>query len=287
MERLHFQIHDEIHRILDVVCDLTRLPSNWNGTLVLVDGAEFRGRKPFSCTIEIDADLATLPNRWATLIHEALHAVSAGYDRNDFQQFRGWKEGTVEQLQRLLRPSILDRLGFRSGVLRRQFCIDKETVMSGNLDQERQVLTEQVLDATTLDEVRIARRKLREWVAAHPEEREWMRDGFEQCSTDGRDRPVAGRREIGGRRSALISSRSAPAARVTNSSLMRPPVCGPPRGSDPLPSPSPQAPCPKYRTPPPHSPTARFPRLPPSVAVIEANAAHNSQTDWLGYGSPR
>ena len=54
--------------------------------------------------------------------------------------------------------------------------------MSSDLDRERQVLTEQVLDATTLDEVEAARRNLREWIAAHPEEREWMRDGFEQLA---------------------------------------------------------------------------------------------------------
>ena len=58
----------------------------------------------------------------------------------------------------------------------------EETVMTGDLDRTRQVLTEQVLDSTTLEEVRGARRKLREWVAAHPEEREWMRDGFEQLA---------------------------------------------------------------------------------------------------------
>jgi len=111
MEVLQLQVHNEMQRILEVVCELTGLPSNWNRTLLLVDGAEFRGRKPFSCSIELDADLARLPHRWATSIHEALHAVSAGYDRNDFQAFRGWEEGTVEQLQRLLRPTILGRLG--------------------------------------------------------------------------------------------------------------------------------------------------------------------------------
>ena len=96
--------------ILEVVCELTGLPSNWNGRLELVQNAEFRGRKPFGCDIQIDAELAQSPERWATLIHEALHAVSAGYDRNDFQAFRGWEEGVVEQLQRLIRQTVLVRL---------------------------------------------------------------------------------------------------------------------------------------------------------------------------------
>lgn len=78
---------------------------------MLVPNAEFRGRKPFNCDILIDADLTRLPERWATLIHEALHAVSVGYDRNDFQALRGWEEGVVEQLQRLMRPTVLVRLG--------------------------------------------------------------------------------------------------------------------------------------------------------------------------------
>jgi hypothetical protein len=54
--------------------------------------------------------------------------------------------------------------------------------MTGDLDRARQVLTEQVLDATTLAEVEAARQKLREWIEVHPEEREWMRDGFEQLA---------------------------------------------------------------------------------------------------------
>jgi hypothetical protein len=48
--------------------------------------------------------------RWATLIHEALHSLSAGYLREDYQQFRGWEEGVVEQLQRLWRSRILTEL---------------------------------------------------------------------------------------------------------------------------------------------------------------------------------
>ena len=54
--------------------------------------------------------------------------------------------------------------------------------MNANLDQKRQVLTELVLDATTFEEVQSARQRLRDWIAAHPEEREWMRDGFEQLA---------------------------------------------------------------------------------------------------------
>ena len=46
-----------------------------------------------------------------TFIHEALHSVSAGFMGEDYRSARGWEEGVAEQLQRLLRVEVLDRLG--------------------------------------------------------------------------------------------------------------------------------------------------------------------------------
>ncbi len=111
MENLEAQITDEVEQILAIVTRMTGLPSHWNGTLELVPEADFFGKKRFGCDIQIQATLATQPVRWATLIHEALHAVSVGYLREDYQQFRGWEEGVVEQLQRILRPHVLSTLG--------------------------------------------------------------------------------------------------------------------------------------------------------------------------------
>lgn len=45
---------------------------------------------------------------------------------------------------------------------------------------EREILTEKVLDATTLPEIAAAKQALRDWIAAYPEEAEFMRDGFSQ-----------------------------------------------------------------------------------------------------------
>jgi hypothetical protein len=45
---------------------------------------------------------------------------------------------------------------------------------------EREILTEQVLDATTLPEIAAAKQALRNWIATYPEEAEFMRDGFSQ-----------------------------------------------------------------------------------------------------------
>ena len=49
-------------------------------------------------------------------------------------------------------------------------------------DAARECLTWQVLGAKTLPKVLAAQQALREWIKTYPEEREWMRDGFEQLS---------------------------------------------------------------------------------------------------------
>ena len=73
--------------------------------------ADFKGRKPFNCDIILDAALVMEETRWSTLIHEGLHTLSAGYIGVDYRDFRGYEEGVVERLQRLLRPWVLERLG--------------------------------------------------------------------------------------------------------------------------------------------------------------------------------
>ena len=48
-------------------------------------------------------------------------------------------------------------------------------------DEARECLIDQVLGATTLDEITSARQALRDWIKAYPEE-DGLRDGFEQLS---------------------------------------------------------------------------------------------------------
>lgn len=56
----------------------------------LVETTEFKGKKPFSCDIQIQASLARLEARWSTLIHESLHAHSAGYaDKQETRELAG------------------------------------------------------------------------------------------------------------------------------------------------------------------------------------------------------
>ncbi len=54
-----------------------------------------------------------------------------------------------------------------------------QSTLARDLDRER--LTNLVLDATTLTEIHLAQRLLRDWIKAHPEE-EGMRDAFEELS---------------------------------------------------------------------------------------------------------
>ena len=111
MDDLEARTQQELTGIVSILTELTGLPSRWSGRVELVPDAEFKGRKRQMCDIQINAALTAQDERWPTLIHEALHSISAGYNANDFRDYRGWEEGVVEQLQRTFRPTILQRLG--------------------------------------------------------------------------------------------------------------------------------------------------------------------------------
>lgn len=128
MDEREVRTQKELADIVAVLTEVTGLPSRWSGRVELVPDAEFKGRKRQMCDIQIDADLSDREERWATLIHEALHSISAGYNGMDFRVLRGWEEGVAEQLQRLYRPIVLRRLGvnleesvFLSNELHHQF----------------------------------------------------------------------------------------------------------------------------------------------------------------------
>ena len=104
-------LHEELEQIRRALEALLGRPSRWSGVLELTDDPTVNGAKPFRCDIVINGNLRGQDVRWRTLIHEMLHAFSAGYNRRDFDDFPGWEEGVVEQTQRLLRPSILSQLG--------------------------------------------------------------------------------------------------------------------------------------------------------------------------------
>ncbi|HLK61631.1 MAG TPA: hypothetical protein VKU00_34105 [Chthonomonadaceae bacterium] len=110
-EQVAKRVQAELQTLVPILEELTGLNSRWNGEIYLVQSADFLGKKPFPCHIELDADLANLDVRWRTLLHELLHSLSAGYNQNDYNLFYGWEEGVVEQLQRLIRLEALTRCG--------------------------------------------------------------------------------------------------------------------------------------------------------------------------------
>lgn len=109
-EALTARVRAETGQVVRQVEMLTGLSSRWSGNLVLDTTIIAYGIKPFRCDIHLRADLADDSIRWRTLIHEALHSVSAGYNSSDYRRYKGWEEGVVEQTQRLLRPYVLANL---------------------------------------------------------------------------------------------------------------------------------------------------------------------------------
>jgi len=119
VSELSENIAGELYAIRIVVEELTGLPSRWSGKVVVIDSLEsqiLKGRdvlaeKQWDCGIIVNASIAMESIRWRTLIHEMLHSVSVGMRETDYKRFRGWEEAVVEQLQRCLRPQILNQIG--------------------------------------------------------------------------------------------------------------------------------------------------------------------------------
>lgn len=117
-------IIEEVRQIIAVVEDLTGLPSRWNGgVLILADASgeaktvgvlshvSSLAKKEWSCSITVVESVLSDDRRWRTLLHEALHSVSVGLTKESYERYAPWEEAVVEGLQRLYRPSLLERLG--------------------------------------------------------------------------------------------------------------------------------------------------------------------------------
>ena len=110
MEELEAQVRDELSAITVFLEERLGRRSRWNGEVELSDEAAAFGKARWSGGIIINRALARSELRWRTEIHELLHTFSPGLVISDYLSLPGWEEGVVEQLQRLLRPSILARL---------------------------------------------------------------------------------------------------------------------------------------------------------------------------------
>ena len=107
MDELEAKITEEIAAITDWLQASLGRPSRWNGEVELSDDADNYGKALWSGHISLGRQIAQNDLRWRTMIHEALHLFSAGLTPMTYLELRGWEEGVVEQLQRLLRRDIL------------------------------------------------------------------------------------------------------------------------------------------------------------------------------------
>lgn len=110
-DTLKEQIADELTKIDFVLTQMSLGGTNrWSGTVRIVETLAFKGKKGYDCAVEISSETARSAARWRTLIHELLHARSTGLNQKAYRQNRGWEEGTVENLQRLIRSRVLSEL---------------------------------------------------------------------------------------------------------------------------------------------------------------------------------
>ena len=110
MDELTEQIRAELGQIQPVLTQMLGWSGRWNGELELLDDPGFKGRKRYDCGIEIRYAAARTEARWRTLIHEMVHGHSAGLSKQAYERERGWEEGVVENIQRLVRSQILSAL---------------------------------------------------------------------------------------------------------------------------------------------------------------------------------
>ena len=117
MDEREAEVRAELQGIIAVLQELTGLPSRWSGRVGGWCGSKPKGKKRFTCNMQINAALAEPDARWPTPIRRgAAFSFSAGLrSGRTTSAFRGWEEGVVEQLQRFFRSRVLSRLGATIG----------------------------------------------------------------------------------------------------------------------------------------------------------------------------
>ena len=105
------ELQPNLRQTIQVLEDILGRPSRWNGEAHLVRSLSFGGAAHYDGSISISESVVADPDlRWRTVIHEALHTFSPQYSHPQYIAARGWEEGVVEQMQRLLRPQIVAAL---------------------------------------------------------------------------------------------------------------------------------------------------------------------------------
>ncbi|MBI4320582.1 MAG: hypothetical protein HY675_18990 [Chloroflexi bacterium] len=108
------QLQEMAQRIAPELTRETKTVNRWNGTIRLDAGLGSAGRKEWNCTITLwdDPEFLNRPaHYWPILNHEMLHALSTGLTPASHSRFRGWEEGVVGKLQRILGPRVLQQIG--------------------------------------------------------------------------------------------------------------------------------------------------------------------------------
>jgi hypothetical protein len=97
---------------------LTGPESRWNGRVEIHDDPNvagqpaFRAMKAWSCSVIVHRSVADDPGSLRSLVHEAVHSVSAGMTREAFDRFRGYEEGVAEWITRAIGPAVTRALQF-------------------------------------------------------------------------------------------------------------------------------------------------------------------------------
>ena len=100
-----------LRQIVQALEDILGRPSRWNEKAYIARSLSFGGAAHYDGSISISEYAVADPDlRWRTMIHEALHTFSPQYSHPQYIAARGWEEGVVEQMQRLLRPDVLAAL---------------------------------------------------------------------------------------------------------------------------------------------------------------------------------
>lgn len=103
---------ETLTQVVSALSELLGRPSRWAGSLELTDSLFSSGVAHLDGRIEITrAVWRQPPYRWRTVVHEAMHLYSPTYTSREYSLNRGWEEGVVEQMQRLLRQEVFQRIG--------------------------------------------------------------------------------------------------------------------------------------------------------------------------------
>lgn len=106
------EVTEQIKMTQPAVEKATGRESRWTGTLTLDPAATFSGKVDYNMNMTLSTGILDEQHyKWRTIIHELLHTISPQFSRMEFDNNPGWEEGVVEQMQRMIRQSVLRDVG--------------------------------------------------------------------------------------------------------------------------------------------------------------------------------